>query len=599
MKKAVFDLEANGLHEATKIWCIVIKDLDDSRVYKYGPDSISDGVDHLASYELLIGHNIIDYDSYVIDNLTSVKLTGLWDTLVASRLLHPDRKVPEGFTGRSGPHSLDAWGYRLGLRKPVHEDWTKFSEEMLHRCAMDVEINHRLYTQLNLEMKGHDWNSALSMEFSVQEIISRQTRTGVLLDKKSAENAVQELTGWIEKLDIDLEKYAPTKTKPWGVTIDTPFKKNGEMKKAVLDWTDQDVQGPFNRVLFERINLSSDVQLKELLFTLGWKPKAYNFSVKTGERTSPKLEFYEGDGLDSGLGKMIKDRKLWSHRRSQIQGWLDKLRPDDRLPAGANTIGTPTRRFRHNVVVNVPKAGYNKSGEELAFYGNKMRSLFTVPKGYKLVGYDAEQLELRMLAHYMNDPAYTQEILSGDIHSYNQELAGLPTRDDAKTFIYAFNYGAGDAKIGSIVGGSVAEGRLIKKKFFEECPALEKLIKGVKRAAGRGYLIGLDGGLLRIRRGQDGRLQRNKALNVLLQGAGAIVMKKSMVLMDDWVTELGLDAKKVIDMHDEAQWEVADKDVEKFMELAPQSIVIAGEHFNLNIPLAAEAKCGNNWSETH
>lgn len=602
MKTAVFDLEANGLHDATKIWCIVIKDVDTQEIYKYGPEDIELGIAALESYDKLIGHNIIDFDYALLRKLYSPELPDPWDSLVASRLLYPDRPKPEGYEGTGGPHSLEAWGFRLAKKKPEHEDWSQFSSEMMHRCEQDVEINTLLYHHLHREMEGHDWTQALELEFNVQRIISEQARTGVLLDKNLAEKSIQELTEWIEEIDHELEHITPWRVCSYGVEIKEPFKKDGTPKKAAADWLEGGAEflaGPFSRVFFEQLNLSSDVQLKELLFSLGWKPTVWNYNKETGERTSPKLEFHEGDGLDSGLGKLIKDRKLWSHRRSQIQGWLDKVRDDGRLPAGANTIGTPTRRFRHNVVVNVPKAGYNKEGAELAAYGNRMRSLFTVPEGCKLIGYDASGLELRMLAHFMNDPEYTEILLNDDIHEYNRALVGLPERDDAKTFIYAFNYGAGDAKIGSIIGGSAADGARLKREFFEGLPSLERLIKGVKRAAGRGYLVGVDGGFLRIRKGSDGRLQRNKALNTLLQGTGAIVMKQSMVFMDQWVKERGLDAKKVIDMHDEAQWEVAEKDVEEFMELAPQCIVRAGEHFNLNIPLAADVKVGRTWAETH
>ena len=227
------------------------------------------------------------------------------------------------------------------------------------------------------------------------------------------------------------------------------------------------------------------------------------------------------------------------------------------------------------------------------------RSMFTARPGRVLVGYDATGLELRMLAHYMNDPDYTEVLLNGDIHTYNQELAGLPTRDAAKTFIYAFNYGAGDAKLGSIVGGSTNEGRELRVRFLSENRALDKLIRGVKRASARGFLLGLDGRMLHMRRGSDGRIQRNKALNTLLQGGGAIVMKQAMIYLDDWVKEHKLDAIKVIDMHDEAQWDVNPKDVEKFKELAELSVVKAGEYFKLNVPLAADVKVGKNWAETH
>jgi len=167
-----------------------------------------------------------------------------------------------------------------------------------------------------------------------------------------------------------------------------------------------------------------------------------------------------------------------------------------------------------------------------------------------MVGHDASGLELRMLAHYMDDYLYTQELLNGDLHTYNQRLAGLPNRDAAKTFIYAFNYGAGDSKLGSIVGGGSREGKEIRSTFLNSNPSLEKLIGTTKRKSGAGYLTGLDGRKVWMRRGDDGRIMRHKALNTLLQSSGAIVMKRSIVLLDQWIQEEQLDSIKVIDMHD-------------------------------------------------
>ncbi len=228
-----------------------------------------------------------------------------------------------------------------------------------------------------------------------------------------------------------------------------------------------------------------------------------------------------------------------------------------------------------------------------------MRSLFIPRPGYKLVGHDASGIQLRMLAHYMDDPIFTNEILSGDIHEFNQRAAGLPNRDAAKTFIYAFIFGAGDGKLGSIIGGSAQDGATLRRKFLLALPNLEKLIKRVKRASSKGWLKGLDGRRLIMRRGPDGRVMAHKALNVLLQGGEAVVMKQSCNMLWEAVAANDVIAHKVLDMHDEGQSEVLPEHIELYSELAVQSIIQAGEHFNLNIPLDAEAKVGMNLAETH
>jgi DNA polymerase I-like protein with 3'-5' exonuclease and polymerase domains len=226
-----------------------------------------------------------------------------------------------------------------------------------------------------------------------------------------------------------------------------------------------------------------------------------------------------------------------------------------------------------------------------------MRTLFCAPEGKKFVGYDASGLELRMLAHYMNDQEFTRQVLHGDIHSYNQRLAGLPTRDAAKTFIYAFIYGAGDAKLGSIVNGPASEGAKLRDRFLSALPKLGELIDKVKKASRRGYLLGLDGRKVYMRRDSRGDVMEHKALNTLLQSAGAIVMKKSLQLLT--VAANDIDYIKVIDMHDEGQCEVIPEQAQLFGELAVQSIRDAGKHFNSNIPLDGEYKVGTNWAETH
>jgi DNA polymerase I-like protein with 3'-5' exonuclease and polymerase domains len=223
-------------------------------------------------------------------------------------------------------------------------------------------------------------------------------------------------------------------------------------------------------------------------------------------------------------------------------------------------------------------------------YGKECRACWTVPKGYKLVGIDASGLELRMLAHYMNDEDYTNEILNGDIHTTNQKLAGLESRNQAKTFIYALLYGAGDAKLGTVAGGGKGVGRNLRKSFIDNLPSFANLKSRIARASGKGYLKALDGRKLFIR-------SEHSALNTLLQGAGAIVMKKALVILNDKIKDL--DAHFVANVHDEWQIEVREDQAEKVGQLGVESIREAGEVLNLNCPLDGEYKIGDDWSETH
>ena len=552
------------------------KELGTEKVHTFYPDEIDLGIEFLSQAEQLIGHNILMYDLPLIYRLTGIDLReyDIIDTMVVSSLLNPDR----------GGHSLEDWGNRLkGTQKVQHEDWSKFSQNMMTRCVSDVHLTEEVYNALEEEKKDGDWELALKIEHRVARIIAQQVLNGVGFDKEKAEQYVEDLTKERDQLYNHIRPMLSKEVEVYGsVPVNKPFKKSGDYSKMVVDWFNGDVPdvvGQFSRVNFVEPDLGSRQKLIKQLLKIGWRPLEYT-EKGNPKLTEESLEFLEGVGNDIARWYILK------HRQSQIEGWLNKLRPDGRLSAEAFTCGTNTGRFRHKIVVNVPKASPK------VVFGKEMRSLFVADPPYIMVGHDAEQLELRMLAHYMGDDEYIRQILEGDIHTFNQNMAGLDNRDDAKTFIYAFNYGAGDAKLGSIVGGTAADGRVMRETFLARVPKLARLMKRVETAANRGYLIGLDGRKLWLR-------SQNKALNTLLQGGGAVVMKSSMIFLDKWVRRHNLDVRKVIDMHDEGQAEVLPDHVDMYKELAAKSIVKAGEYFNLRIPLAGDTKVGTNWSETH
>lgn len=438
-------------------------------------------------------------------------------------------------------------------------------------------------------------------ESQVSRIIAQQETNGVLFDERLARENIQVLESTRNELFNSIRPILSLEVERVGANpVGKPFKKDGSYSAQVTNWYGTnipDIGGPFSRIEFREPDLGSRTKLVAQLLRLGWQPSAYTPRTEKGGGGNPKLTV-DGEPCPNlmkltGVGADIARWYIAKHRQSQIEGWLARVRPDGRLTASANTIGTPTYRFTHSNVVNVPKAAKH------VWFGYLMRSLFIAPDGRWMVGHDASGLELRMLAHYMGDSDYIEVLLNGDIHTLNQQMAGLETRDQAKTFIYAFIYGAGDGKLGQIVGGTAKDGKALRESFLAANPALGNLITEVKAAGQRGYLVGLDGRRIYLRRDKFGRLQLHKALNTLLQTAGAIVMKYSMVWLDIQVQRCGLDVKKVIDMHDEGQSEVGNDDVEAYVELAAESIPWAGRYLRLNLPLAADVKVGRNWAETH
>lgn len=292
------------------------------------------------------------------------------------------------------------------------------------------------------------------------------------------------------------------------------------------------------------------------------------------------------------LAELVKEYLLLQKRIGQVESWLEAVKDDGRVHGKVITNGAVTGRMTHSSpnMAQVPNAG--------SIYGHECRECWTVDDGNVLVGCDASGLELRMLAHYMKDDNYVRTVTEGssklgtDVHTVNQMAAGLSTRDSAKTFIYAFLYGAGDAKIGSIVGGTAKDGAKLKSKFLGQTPALARLLERVAKQAAKGYVPGLDGRRIWVR-------SEHAALNSLLQGAGAIVMKKALCIFYDKIKANKWPVKLVANVHDEFQFECSKDIAEEAGKAARMSIIEAGEFYQLRCPLDGEYKIGKSWKETH
>jgi len=530
--------------------------------------------EYIDGFDIVIGHNITAFDRPVLEEHLGISFecVEVVDTLVMSRLYNPQL---------DGGHSLKAWGERLKFPKSEHDDWTKLSDEMIKYCEIDVEVTGKLYTKL-VSLLSEFPGESVELEHKVQSIISKQERTGWLFDMEKA----FDLQAQIKQRSIEVEKEVHKRFKPLPIFVKeiTPkIKKDNTLSGVGLRFLGDDydtVCGPFSRVDWPEFNLGSRQQIGRHLKFYGWKPKDFT------EKGQPIVDEGVLSKTDIPEAILIAEYLMLQKRSAQIQSWIEAVEEDGRVHGRINPIGAVTGRMTHSNpnMAQVP-ASYSP-------YGTECRECWIVPKGYKLVGIDAAGLELRMLAHYMDDKEYTYEVTNGDVHTANQKAAGLATRDNAKTFIYAFLYGAGDAKIGSIVGGSKRDGAELKEKFLTNTPSLRTLRERVLRATKRGHLRGLDGRRLVIR-------SEHAALNTLLQSAGAIVMKKSLTILDEYANIHGIDYSFLGNIHDEFQVEVREAHAEKFGWLAVECIKAAGDRLNLRCPLDGEYKVGDNWASTH
>jgi hypothetical protein len=556
----------------------------------------------LMEADAIGGHNIIGFDIPAIQKVYPwFKPKGLIrDTLIMSRLIYTDlterdfeyvKKNPLFGKRLIGSHSLEAWGIRLGewkgdyakeMKERGIDPWARWNQEMDDYCVQDVVVTHKLWKKLLSKGFGEE---SIQLEHDVAPIIERQTRYGFLFDiekaRKLEEILVSRRTDLADKLR---EAFPPWQAKDGPLFVPKRDNKTKGYVKGVA------VQ-KYKTVVFNPASRSHIANRLQKLHK--WKPAVFT------DKGTPKVDESILEGLSYPEIPLLLEYLMVEKRLGQLsegkQAWFRSVKKSTgRIHGRITQNGAVTGRMTHSSpnMAQVPSCG--------APFGTECRELFHVPKGKLQVGADASGLELRNLAHFMarwDNGEYARVILEGDIHTVNQHAAGLPTRNNAKTFIYAFLYGAGDEKIGSIVGKGRQAGKQLKEKFLQGLPALNKLLKKVKGAASeRGYLIGLDGRKLHIR-------SDHAALNTLLQSAGAVVMKKALVILDRRLQEMGyvpgVNYEFIANVHDEFQIE-CDEDIAEIVgKTATQSIRAAGDHFGFRCPLDGEYKIGRNWAECH
>ena len=589
MSRWCFDIESNGLlDEVHSIWCIVCREVDTGVVRSFTDNEIDHALDLLANADEIIGHNIIDYDIPAIQIVypnwtTKAKVT---DTLVLSRLIHGDlfnedaernfsvSKFPKKLWGS---HSLRAWGLRLGDFKGEYiGGWGGFCEEMLTYCIQDTQVTETLYKKL---MKTEPSKKSIDLEHRMASICREIGNNGWTFDEKKAGELYAELAQKRHVIEEDLKELFP----PWEVTEDFYPKVNNKTRGYVKGEL-------FVKSKTIYFNPASRVHIQKCLVDkYKWKPKEFtpNGQAKIDETILANLPYPEA----KRLAEFFLIQKRIGMLAEGAGAWLKKVSPDGRLRHRLNSNNCVSGRATATSpnLQQVPSSG--------SPYGKECRELFTAPRGWVICGTDLSGIELRLLASYLHPydgGEYSKQILEGDIHTYNQHAAGLATRSQAKTWVYAVLYGGGDRLIGAIAGGGAKKGKQLKDNYDHAVPAFSTLKRNLKTAAKRGHIKALDGRKLRVR-------SEHRCLSQLLQSAGAIVAKQWVMMTYDKIKEKYGDKVFIMGwIHDEMQIACISKEIAHDVgNIAGTMAQEAGVALGLNIATQAEYSVGRTWSDTH
>lgn len=635
----LFDIESDGLlPDITKVHLIVVKDFQTKArsVYRRNhlENTIPQGLAHLreaaAAGHMLVAHNGIGYDYPALEKVHDLQLPAsacgdsmIWATLAWPEIAGLDmdqlaKKKPQYTIPKHliGSYSLEAMGHRLGLAKGDYQGdtriadeaerkrlkWAEWNPDMESYGVQDVEVLDALVERIQTKEVADE---ARDLEMQTARILGRQERYGFHFHQDRA----VALYGRLSRRRQALEQEVKTVFKPRFLKDGPVFTpKRSNLKTGYVEGA------PFSKIKLTEFNPGSrDHVATWLKRQFGWVPQAF---TNDGH---PKIDDEVISALPYAEAKPLKEYFLVVKRIGQVaegnEAWLRRVGPDGRMHGRVHSNKAVTGRMAHS--------GPNMGQVPAVYspYGKECRECFGAAPGKVLVGIDADALELRDLAGYMaiyDGGAYIQTVLSGDksqgtdMHSVNCRALGMDPkakyhdgesgRDIAKTWFYAFIYGAGDEKLGFILSRrkgkeAAAAGKRARDAFLTNLPAMGELVKAVKEAAKeRGFLWGLDGRQLRVR-------SQHAALNTLLQSAGAIQMKRALCIFDDAMQAAGLrpgvDYEFVANVHDEWQLEVSPEHAEKVLQLGMDAIRLAGESFGFRCPLAGSGSIGQTWADTH
>lgn len=645
--KLAIDIEANALVKPDKIWVIVCKDLDtgEYHIFREVTNDAEAKKAFLALLDkctLLVGHHILGYDLPVVEDLLQVRfeVDKSVDTYIVSKLANYSR--PDG-------HSIQEYGLEFGLEKIDFSDFTKYSLEMEKYCVRDVDICERIYRKYLRYI--HDCGDAILLESQFQLIVSQLHRNGFSFNTKKAEKLLLKVKEDLDVLDKEIEKAFPKRLRPVR-EVHPVYTKFGTLNKKDFRWVEdgdlsQFAGGPFTLCRWEEFNPASPKQVVDVLNGAGWVPSDKTKTHVDVEREINRIKFSRDKNKDLDLTRLsarleglkkygwkineqnlstlpssaptpartLAKRILLESRRRTLTEWLGLVDESGRIHGEFYGIGAWTHRMAHQKpnTANIPNA--HKQDGSVKLLGKELRSLWQAPKERLLVGVDAEGIQLRIFAHYINDPEFTEALINGrkelktDPHSLNKTILGpvCKTRDAAKRFIYALLLGAGFGKLTQILECSKEDAQSALDRVLERYQGFDYLKREVIPSdAKRGYFIGLDGRRVPILGSTVGE-RKHLCMSGYLQNGEAIIMKKATVKWFDLLKDD--DAILVNLVHDEWQTEVPNnmEIALKIAKMQSDSLKEVGEELKLKCPLAGsywnddvkDYTIGTNWSVTH
>lgn len=603
------DIEGD-LIPSTKVWCMAAVNITtgkevDFQSYEEIKQWIADRKEEGCKF---IGHNIIGYDGPTLNRVVGTKLTmsDMIDTMVLSMLFSPSI---------TGGHGLGDWGIRLKFPKGEFNDFSKFTPEMLTYCKRDAQLCRKIYITLASKMSALGFSDVgCDIEHRAWHLIKKQKENGFAFNYNGAAQLYATVRNYENEIKSDIYRYWPPALQIVA-TYKAAKKKDGSYTKRFLEHREQFVrleelnEGGYVAWDYVEFNIGSPDQRRDKLLELGWKPEEF---------TKPSKNFPKGQAQLTRKGKLVPSLERFvedsgkeevrliarwidvNARGNMINTWMEAYNDKSKCIHGTLWLAN-TLRYKHSApnTANIPAVRTDKEGHPLkgrdGVYTYDARDLWTVRSANRsLVGVDAKGIQLRILAHYLNNEAFTEAILSEDPHEANRKNFGLPTRSLAKTITYAVLMGAGDGRISSEAKVTLREAKDVKALFFSQVPELARLIDRLKSELKRTGRITLCSGS-KIMVSSD-----HMVIPYLLQGDESQIMKKAAILTDIDIRRRKLDVLKVGDIHDEWQNDVFTPHVEEFSKIVlPAAFKQSGEFFKYNLPIDCDAKVGKTWAETH
>lgn len=624
----VFDIESDGLlDECTKIHCLAYIRIGSTEV-KYLTDT-EDIVRFFSQKDLtLIGHNIITYDIPVVEKLLGmeVKCKRVVDTLGISWYLNSSKD-------KSFKHGLEYYGERYGIPKPKVEDWDNLPLEVyVDRCIEDVKINFTLWKDQEAQLKylyEDSWKEVfriIDYITSKLEVVKEQNSNRLKLDINLIKYEINRLTKLSDERREDLVRVMPKKetmskkTKPKNI-----FRNDGSLSVAGSKWyeflesmhlpkdTDYEVEYVSS---VEEPNPDSMVQIKDWLFSLGWKPEHIKYvrNKATNEvREIPQISNeYESTELCPSVLKLaekvpeinaLAGYSTIKHRLAMYEGFLRDMDSEGRLQWDMGGF-TNTFRLKHRKVVNLPSPR--------APFAENIRGVFIAEEGGYLAGADLSNIEDLSKRHYIKplDPEYVESMMSEGYDGHldiavrsgmlTEEQAEAHKRGDedyseerqkAKVVNFSSTYGVGVKTLARNMKTSEREAKVILDAYWERNWAVKAFAESceVKTISGQMWVKQPVSGFW-------------YSLRTLKDVFSTVNQSTAVYIFDMWLNELRLLGNKISgQMHDELiikeLWN--NRSLEEVKNTFTEAMTAVNEKLKLNLEVGFDIDFGRTYLEIH